>query len=229
MHQSVDSLLDIPVTMHVIDTIPPAPIEDLQILNSYQDSVELSWTAPGDNDNSGYAEKYEIWMSNQPIKEMNAENAVLVCDTLKPGLAGSNERIVINIKSQEETQWIMINTWDEVGLFSSSNIISVVMTDIQQEHYNTIKYQLSQNYPNPFNSETFIKFALPREDNIRIQIYNISGKLVKVLLDEYLPPGNHCTVWDGKDQWGKSVASGVYYYEFVCPAYREIKKLCYVK
>ena len=229
MHQSVDSLLDIPVTMHVIDTIPPAPIEDLEILNTYQESVELTWTAPGDNDNSGQAEKYEIWMSNQPIQEMNAENAVLVCDTLKPGLPGSSERVVISIESQEQAQWIVIKTWDEVGLYSSSNIISVIMTDIQEDHRNVMTYQLSQNYPNPFNSETFINFTLPREENIKIQIYNISGKLVKVLMNEHVPAGSHCAVWDGKDRWGKNVASGVYYYEFVCPAHREIKKLCYVK
>jgi len=229
IHQSVDSLLNIPVTMHVIDTIPPAPIEDLLVLNTYQDSVVLDWTAPGDNHESGLAEKYEIWMSHLQTTDMNAENAVLVCDTLKPGTAGSSERITITIEPQEQAQWIVIKSWDEVGLYSISNIVSVIMTDVEDDHNHPMTYRLSQNYPNPFNSETFINFTLPRAENIKIQIYNISGELVNVLMNGHMPPGSHCAVWDGIDRWGNRVASGVYYYEFVCPAYREIKKLCHVK
>ncbi|RLC52904.1 MAG: hypothetical protein DRH79_04355 [Candidatus Cloacimonadota bacterium] len=72
---------------------------------------------------------------------------------------------------------------------------------------------LYNNYPNPFNPETKISFAIPEESNVRISIYNIKGQRVKTLVNDHLERGIHEIIWRSKDNSGKSVASGVYFYK----------------
>ncbi|NIO29721.1 MAG: M6 family metalloprotease domain-containing protein [Candidatus Latescibacteria bacterium] len=71
---------------------------------------------------------------------------------------------------------------------------------------------LHQNYPNPFNPSTTISFSLPREARIRLSIFNIEGKLLRTLIDEKFPAGFRQIEWDGKDEHGDPVSSGIYLY-----------------
>jgi hypothetical protein len=72
-------------------------------------------------------------------------------------------------------------------------------------------FELSQNYPNPFNPETQVSFSLPEEAKVSLAVYNVSGQKVRTLLDSGLPAGSYTVTWDGKDNQGISVASGVYF------------------
>ena len=74
------------------------------------------------------------------------------------------------------------------------------------------EFALSQNYPNPFNPTTVIEYALPKASQVRIQIYNILGQKVRELVDEHQEPGYKIIRWDGKDDSGVEVSSGVYFY-----------------
>ena len=74
------------------------------------------------------------------------------------------------------------------------------------------EYTLDQNYPNPFNPETNISFGLPEAGEARLVVYNILGRKVRTLLDEYYPAGTHTVTWDATDDYGSTVASGVYFY-----------------
>lgn len=71
---------------------------------------------------------------------------------------------------------------------------------------------LGQNYPNPFNPSTRISFANAEAGMIRLEIYNIRGQKIKTLINEYIPAGNHRITWNGDDDSGKQVSSGVYLY-----------------
>ncbi len=78
-------------------------------------------------------------------------------------------------------------------------------------------FSLAQNYPNPFNPETNIGFRIPpggRSDIgfVQLKIYDISGRLVKTLLNESLPVGDYTYAWDGKDDFAEQVSSGIYFY-----------------
>ena len=79
-----------------------------------------------------------------------------------------------------------------------------------------ISYQLS-NYPNPFNPETKISFSMTgSEDNkqkVSISVFNIRGQKVKTLIDKTMIPGRYSVIWDSKDQNGKPVSSGIYFYQ----------------
>ena len=73
-------------------------------------------------------------------------------------------------------------------------------------------YALEQNYPNPFNPSTKIRFALPKEEHVRLQIFDVTGALVKTLLNEAVRAGNMEVTWDGTNQAGTKVTSGMYFY-----------------
>jgi len=73
-------------------------------------------------------------------------------------------------------------------------------------------YQLSQNYPNPFNLETVISYQLPVFSKVTLKVYDVLGKEVRKLVNGNKPDGNHSVVWNGKDNSGQQLSSGVYFY-----------------
>jgi predicted outer membrane repeat protein len=71
-------------------------------------------------------------------------------------------------------------------------------------------FRLNPNYPNPFNAATQISFSLPRESPVTVEIFNVTGQRVRVLTRSRLPCGDHLLSWDGSDQAGRPVGSGLY-------------------
>ncbi len=71
---------------------------------------------------------------------------------------------------------------------------------------------LNQNYPNPFNMNTEINFAIPSRSYVTLEIYNILGRKIKTLLSGYLDTGRYSAKWDGTDERGNKVSSGMYFY-----------------
>ena len=98
-----------------------------------------------------------------------------------------------------------IPSWENNELF-------YVSLEQGSDSLNPDNYDLIQNYPNPFNPSTTISFSLPTEDNVTINIYDISGKLINTLLDDKMSSGYHNVSWNGKDFNGLDVSSGVYVY-----------------
>lgn len=97
-------------------------------------------------------------------------------------------------------------------------------------------FSLEQNYPNPFNSTTIITFSLKVQSSrfnspipTILTIYNILGQKIKTLVDEEKVPGNYQAVWDGKDDKGKEVSSGIYFYQLRTKEFNVSKKLSFLK
>lgn len=80
-------------------------------------------------------------------------------------------------------------------------------------------FTLEDNFPNPFNPETHIKFTVASEtqsaSKVRLTVYDVLGHQVRELVNVYLTPGEYVQTWDGRDDNGSQVASGVYLYEIV--------------
>jgi hypothetical protein len=86
-------------------------------------------------------------------------------------------------------------------------------------------YALFQNYPNPFNPETTIEYQVADNAPIRLVVYNLLGQQVRTLVDEPMLAGHYKSVWDGRDEWGNQVASGVYFCRLETSRYTSTKKM----
>jgi hypothetical protein len=85
------------------------------------------------------------------------------------------------------------------------------------------------NYPNPFNPETTIKLDLPDSGKITLKVYNTKGQLVKTLIDNFKTAGISTVIWNGTDNVGTQVSSGIYLYKLEASGYTEIKKMILMK
>ena len=97
--------------------------------------------------------------------------------------------------------------------------------DIVAVHKTTLK----GNYPNPFNPETTISFSVMNEAPVSLDIYNVKGQLVRKLVNDVKAAGEHTVVWNGKDNNGRAVSSGVYYYKMTTGKYSSTKKMILMK
>ncbi|RMF55175.1 MAG: T9SS C-terminal target domain-containing protein, partial [Calditrichaeota bacterium] len=96
------------------------------------------------------------------------------------------------------------------------------------------KFSLSQNYPNPFNPTTTIEFSLPHaspqgQARITLHVYDTAGRKVKTLIDGSFPAGNHNVQWNGTNDAGQPVGSGVYFYRLQAGNYTAERKMLLVR
>jgi len=82
---------------------------------------------------------------------------------------------------------------------------------------------LAQNYPNPFNSSTVIRFALPEPQSVELAVYNLTGQRVATLTEGVREAGTYAVGWDGRDDDGRALASGVYLYRLQTGSGQEVE------
>ena len=104
----------------------------------------------------------------------------------------------------------------------------VSCTEINEQSV-PVGYKLHQNYPNPFNPVTTISFSLNKADYVTIDIYNIKGEKIKSLLNEHLGATQHNIVWNGKNDAGEPVSSGIYFYKIKAGKFNAVKKMVLIK
>lgn len=130
-------------------------------------------------------------------------------------------------------------SFDAVTWFDYATIKYVQPTSVGDENEGSSKpdrFVLSQNYPNPFNLTTTIPYQAGSRELVAgrpirtsLKIYNILGQLLRTLVDEEKTPGNYKVIWDGKDNSGKEVGSGIYFYQLKAGEFSESRKLVLLK
>ncbi len=118
--------------------------------------------------------------------------------------------------------------WSQQNLKLNINLISTV-TKIENQTYIPRSFGLSQNFPNPFNSETSIQIQLPEKCFVSLTIYNVLGQKVRILINEIKEPGRYTSIWDGQDDHGLVVSSGIYLYRLEAGDFVQTKKLLFFK
>jgi hypothetical protein len=118
--------------------------------------------------------------------------------------------------------------------YDKYELVSLATTGVEDaisETRNPVGFSLSQNYPNPFNPQTVISFSLdnPKPINTTLTIYNVLGEKVGTLLDEQKEAGSYEVVWDGKDDQGNDVSSGIYFCSLKVGGFSESKKMLLLK
>jgi flagellar hook assembly protein FlgD len=90
-------------------------------------------------------------------------------------------------------------------------------------------YALSPNYPNPFNPTTTIEYSIPASGNVELAIYNAAGQKVRTLVSEHQSASFYKAVWDGRNDMGESVGSGIYFSRLVSGNFSKIQKMTLIK
>lgn len=105
--------------------------------------------------------------------------------------------------------------------YTQSTVVSVEEPSKNRPH----GFRLFQNYPNPFNPATQIEYAVPVATRVKLIIYNLLGQRVRLLVDKKQAAGLHRVSWDGTDDSGRRVASGVYVYRLHASSFLQSRKL----
>jgi hypothetical protein len=92
-----------------------------------------------------------------------------------------------------------------------------------------VRSELIGNFPNPFNPETVIRFALKTDDDVLIEIFNIKGQLINTLVNGFMREGYHQVIWNGRDESGNPVGSGIYFYRLIAGEYVSIRRMVLMK
>ncbi len=106
---------------------------------------------------------------------------------------------------------------------------NVVVTSVKELGGIPTEYALDQNHPNPFNPSTEISFAIPKQSFVRIMIYSITGEVVATVVNETMSAGNYSIPWDGRNQAGQTVSSGMYLYRIQAGDFVAVKKMLLMK
>jgi hypothetical protein len=155
--------------------------------------------------------KYVFDLDEQQFKIYQISNGQLI---LKGSETISDNTISINnaklyVKSRQANQVEAICLSTNLYRFSI-DMSSIVPTDPIDNEQLTFK---ASHYPNPFNPEIKISFQMPKQAHAELNIYNVKGQKVKTLVNEIKGKGMHSVIWNGKNEAGKSLASGVYFYQ----------------
>jgi bacillolysin/thermolysin len=91
------------------------------------------------------------------------------------------------------------------------------------------KFEISPNYPNPFNPTTSIRYSLPKGENVSVVVYDITGREIAALVNNFQNPGTYVITWNGKNNSGAEVSSGVYLYRIKAGLFIQTRKMIFLK
>jgi hypothetical protein len=131
------------------------------------------------------------------------------------------------------TQWKNLLEWTPTTalnlrmravVLSASGLVSV-------ENIGTVprQFELAQNYPNPFNPSTSIRYSVPVESRIHLRVFDLVGREVASLVDQLQAPGSYLVSWQGTDNLGVTLPSGVYFYRLESAGNQLTKKMILLK
>ncbi len=179
----------------------------------YADEVEnpeiWSWASFSFQDGpiGGYAYAYElgagIWLDNLIYKSF------FMTFDLSQFTSEADRKMLI----QDAVDWFGISTGiDEPG-----------------DEVSDVRSSLSQNRPNPFNPTTTIAYNIAQPGDVLLEIYNVAGQRMRTLVDERRSSGPHEVMWDGRNDHGESVGSGIYFYRIMSDEFTSMKKMILLK
>lgn len=164
-------------------------------------------------------------------KEWNNNGALFSYSAMRdsdPTMIGddNNGAIIVWYERYSNERWGIFA--QRVNKYGKLGCITTVIPHFEMD--NSSQYYLSQNYPNPFNNQTIIQYKLPQKGKVRLTIFNDYGKEVKTLVvEEEQSKGNYNVIWNGKNNQGGDVASGIYFYQLKVNEFIQTKKLTLIR
>ncbi|MFC1569358.1 FlgD immunoglobulin-like domain containing protein, partial [bacterium] len=205
-------------------SLQPDWIEPLDIAYSaYDDEFMVAWGDPRDANGGLYTQR--LWINDSENMIFLADDRVnTVTETENNPIATTEltETSLLGVahnpnRNEFLCAYVQGNTISATGL----DIFGIILngtepppSDIASRNtLNPDEFGLNANYPNPFNPSTTISFQLPKTTQVTVTVYDLQGKNIATLLEQSLTAGKHQVQWDGRNDAGNDVASGVYFYK----------------
>lgn len=179
------------------------------------DLVTLNWETASETNNKGFA-----------IERKTDKNWMQIAFVSGKGTSSELNKYVYNDDVSKLSSTKIFYRLRQVDLDGKSTYSKEVMVDLKTMPR---EYVLEQNFPNPFNPTTNIKFTLPKDERVKLLVYNAVGALIKILIDEEKISGNYTVNWDATNSHGNDVASGIYYYKLQTPSVTLTKKMVLIR
>jgi len=184
-------------------------------------------TEIGFHDTPGYA--YKVSVSNNfayVADDYTGLQIIDVSDPTSPKKVGYYERCTFAVDLDVKGNYVFIADGDD-GLYVLRNDL---ITGITKKNVSLLRtFKLAQNFPNPFNPTTTIKFSIPETSNITLQIFDLNGQVIRTLLEGYYPSGSYSVEWNGLDDAGRPVSSGMYLYKLKTNQHVAARKMLLVR
>jgi len=234
-------LIDVLVNDLAIDDLPPLPVpleswkvEHFKPLGNNLirpvPTGRLSWEEP-DGDVGGFPERirfFEVYGSEYEHEVVEQSPAALMDETYSdadPFEPGFQFYIYEDLSVPRYYSVVPVDMAGNRGPLAPILTPEDPLSDIPDTPVATV----SQNYPNPFNPQTKIDFTVTHDERVRVVIYDQTGKQVKVLVDQLYDTGTWSVNWDGRDQNGQAVASGIYFVRLNSASLNDVKKMVLVR
>jgi photosystem II stability/assembly factor-like uncharacterized protein len=187
-------------------------------------SVALSWLAASDDHTPSAALTYDLSVF------LNGAPGTLPKRLPKPGNVSNVTQWLLNELPNGHYEWAL-QAVDAAynGSPVAMGSFSVGVTGIGNPDNLPLIYRIEQNYPNPFNPSTQIRYELPKASDVELTIFNVLGQSVRTLVSKNMPAGIHTVLWDGRNDSGRALPSGTYFYRIKAAEFTGVKKMLFLK
>jgi hypothetical protein len=199
----------------------PLPVELSDFFaNITPHGVKLTWSTESEINNKGFF----VYRNGEKISQLIPGHGT----TSEPQIY---EYMDANIDAGKTYRYAISDVEEGTNMETRHEEIIVVIDKNYTPGGTSVEaYNLYNNFPNPFNPETTLSFDLPRPTEVTLKIYDLNGKLIKTFYDnERLDAGYHDEIWNGKDDNGDPVDSGIYIYKIESNEFTEAKQMTLLK
>jgi hypothetical protein len=206
----------------------PVTLSNFTAVVTSENFVNIAWMAETETNHSGY----NIFRN----ESKDLENAVKInAQLIDKGTAVGTQISYFYTDFEVYTNMMYYYWLESVALDGTSQFygpLTVTIGDPAQEPVPPVVPMVTKLYnafPNPFNPNTNIRYSLKEVGKVKIEIYNMKGQKIKTFTQEHNSPGYYQVSWDGRDENGRSVASGIYLYRLTTANYTSAKKMVLAK
>jgi hypothetical protein len=180
-------------------------------------SVQLKWSTASETNNYGF----EVQKASEPKGEYQTIQGSFIAG--HGTTVESHSYSYTDANANTGSSYYRLKQTDLDGTIHYSEAVSATLTGVESKPLPTT-FALDQNYPNPFNPSTTIEFQLPKESKVTLEVYNVIGQRIALLVDEVRPAGYYAMRFDGTQ-----LGSGVYFYRFSTPEFSYVRKMLLTK
>jgi len=173
-------------------------------------SIQLQWTAPGDDGTVGTASAYDLVYSTSPLTQANFDQGTHVSGLPHPAAAGSIESFTVGGLDPSRIYYFSLESVDNSGNWSKMSNVLILSPGTTSVDTTSFALSFSAPWPNPARALARCSYVLPHASPVEVEVFDIMGRHVRLLTSGVRAAGRGEVSWDLRDDQGRDVATGIY-------------------